>query len=163
MVLVDPARLQAIESVSAAASQMRERKACLYISGEPIVQHSIATSLPAGDNSWDAPNEFRSIPEFLVLVQGSAGGVRPDFFNTVYLNLWSMRPAARTIVVTPQKWFNEGDYDFGYQRVTRIARLANGELVGEGIRLGPFLLDETGTQIKQWLHDNPFRTEWNAA
>ena len=57
----------------------------------------------------------------------------------------------------PQKWFNEGNYDFGYQWITRVERnKKTGRIVGEGIRLGNFELDSTSTQIGRWLEQDVF-------
>jgi hypothetical protein len=59
--------------------------------------------------------------------------------------------------VLPQKWFNGGKYDFGYQWITRVQRdPRTGQIVGEGIRLGNFLLDRSGTEIQEWLHEDIF-------
>ncbi len=54
--------------------------------------------------------------------------------------------------MVPQDWYNEGRYDFGYQWVTRVARLPNGgAIVGEGIRLGVFRLNGSNRWIAEWL------------
>lgn len=59
--------------------------------------------------------------------------------------------------VAPQDWFNQGPYDFGYQWITRMARLPDvGEIVGEGIRLGVFRLDSPCRQIAECLVTDTF-------
>lgn len=60
----------------------------------------------------------------------------------------------------PQDWFNHGDYDFGYQWVTLVAREPGDRIVGEEIRIGAFVLDETGRRVSEWLSVNPFT--WTA-
>lgn len=68
------------------------------------------------------------------------------------LRLWIIHPRNNSVEVIPQDWFNQADYDFGYQWVTRVARdPKTGRVVGEGIRLGAFVLDKTGRQIESWL------------
>ena len=60
------------------------------------------------------------------------------------------------VEVIPQDWFNTGNYDFGYQWISRVARCSDGSIVGDGIRLGRFELDETNRRIKKWLIQDPF-------
>ncbi len=39
-------------------------------------------------------------------------------------------------------WWNEGNFDFGYQWITRVAREpATGNLAGDEIRFEPFIMD----------------------
>ena len=62
-----------------------------------------------------------------------------------------------TVEVIPQDWFNNGQYDFGYQWITRVGRDSKTKRIfGEGIRLGFFRLDETGRNIEKWLRNDPF-------
>jgi hypothetical protein len=43
-----------------------------------------------------------------------------------------------------------GDFDFGYQWITKVVRYSNsGRIVGTGIRLKNFILDESGRQIEK--------------
>ena len=62
----------------------------------------------------------------------------------------------REVEVFPQEWFNNGNYDFGYQWITRVARRSDGKIVGDGIRLGSFELDNTNRNIEKWNIQNPF-------
>jgi len=68
------------------------------------------------------------------------------------LRLWSLKPHENVINVYPQNWFNRGAYDFGYQWVTRVARdPSTGKIIGDGIRIRPFVLDDTFENIAAWL------------
>jgi hypothetical protein len=60
------------------------------------------------------------------------------------------------VEVLPQDWFNQGNYDFGYQWIIRVARRTDGTIVGDGIRLGSFELDETNRRVKNWVTRDPF-------
>jgi hypothetical protein len=76
-------------------------------------------------------------------------GLEPDRPQTV---LWHVEPERRTLTVHPQRWFNEGDYDFGYDWPTTIAREPDtGTVVGSGIRLGVFVLSEDLRNVTRWL------------
>jgi len=60
-------------------------------------------------------------------------------------------------VLLQQKWFNAGGYGVGYQWITRVQRgTRSGQIVGEGVRLGAFRLDPSGTQIEEWLDRDNF-------
>ena len=93
-----------------------------------------------------------------MLTHSTAAGEQSNYHDAMSLRLWIVRPRDGTIDVVPQDWFNHGDYDFGYQWVTRVAREPGGRIVGEGIRIGPFVLNESGRRVAEWLSTNPF--EW---
>lgn len=57
----------------------------------------------------------------------------------------------------PQDWFNNGDFDFGYDWITHVVRVENtGRTFGFGIRLGAFELDKTRTKLKRWINSSKF-------
>ena len=60
--------------------------------------------------------------------------------------------------LTPPRFL--GDHEFGFQGVTRVAREPGGRIVGEGIRIDAFVLDESGRRVAGWLATNPFA--WTA-
>ena len=37
-----------------------------------------------------------------------------------------------------------------------MARQSDGKIVGDGIRLGSFELDDSNRQVKKWISKNPF-------
>jgi hypothetical protein len=50
--------------------------------------------------------------------------------------------------VLPRYWLVEGPFDLGYQWITGVTRdPSTGRIVGEGIRLSVFELDESGTRL----------------
>ena len=52
------------------------------------------------------------------------------------------------IDVLPQDWFNYEEYDRGYQWITKVARdPVSDRIVGIGMRLRSFVLDESGGNI----------------
>ena len=59
------------------------------------------------------------------------------------LALLVARLSAGTYELFPQDWFNSANLD-GYQWVTRVARdPQTGRIHGDGIRISPFVLDDT--------------------
>ena len=92
------------------------------------------------------PDAMHSIRELLVL-----GSVldRPRSQG-----IYVMKPREGTIEVLPMDWWNNGDYDFGYEWVTKIARDPNTRnIVGEGVRILPFLLDQSGNFLG-WMEES---------
>jgi hypothetical protein len=106
---------------------------------------------------------MQELDELLVLVHSTAGGATSNYADDMRLRLWIVRPVDGTVDVVPQDWFNHGAYDFDYQWVTRVAREpGTGRIVGEGVRLSPFALDDSYRRVAEWLPTNPFRGDASA-
>ncbi len=62
---------------------------------------------------------------------------------------WIVDAKRNLVSVFPQDWWNRADLDFGYQWVTRVARdPKTGKIVGEGIRIQPFVLDSSCRELE---------------
>ncbi len=117
----------------------------------PKSQHwELSPYLQAGAYALSVPHDWSQFVETLVLADYS--DVRDKISRAIFAFDWERRQ----LQVLPQDWFNNGEYDFGYQWITRVARRADGSIFGDGIRLGRFELDETNRQIKGWLTAEPF-------
>lgn len=65
-----------------------------------------------------------------------------------------MKPSENMIEVLPMDWWNHGDYDYGYEWASKIARdPKTGNVVGEGVRILPFLLDKSGNFLG-WMEES---------
>ncbi len=158
--LVDLRKLQILDGVREAAGAMSEAGEHIYPVPDAAHRHSIPKGLGAGLHAWTPPPWMTTQSELLALVYGPGHPGPPPAPD---LQVWCLRPTEQEIEVIPQTWYNSGPYDHGYQWVTRVARVKGGMIVGEGIRLGVFELDDTGRGIRQWVRYNPFGSEWNAA
>ena len=70
------------------------------------------------------------------------------------LAIYAWEPASGRVTVFPQRWFTAATHDLGYEWVTQVARNPkSGRIVGAGIRLGAFELEEDGMTIRQWFTD----------
>ena len=117
-----------------------------------MTNFALSTALDDGIHSVDVPAELREAGELLILTHSTADGRRENHFDEMHLRLWLLDPAQGRLEIVPQDWFNDGAYDFGYQWVTRAARLPeSGEIVGEGIRLGVYRLDGSKRNVAEWL------------
>ena len=66
-------------------------------------------------------------------------------------SVYAWRPHQGTVDVFPQVWFNDS-LDLGYKWITRVMRgPGSGHIVGHGIHLDPFQLDDSNTHIKRSL------------
>jgi hypothetical protein len=136
-----------------AAKKMRERKE--KVSGLPsnIIAMSVPCFLSEGKHPITPPQDYRQFEETLALAEYHPGA---NGFNQSFRAIFVFDWVKGEVQVIPQEWFNHGAYDLGYQWIARVARMSNGVIVGEGVRLGSFELDETGRQVKTWLSQNPF-------
>ncbi len=155
--ILDADRLEPIADVSTAMRDMAVSDTCAYWRGGLVAEASIGTDLTEGTHHVALPTELGGVEELLLLVHSTAAGCFSNYVNRMHLTLWIVRPNAQSIEVIPQDWFNQGDYDFGHQWPTRMARDPDsGRIIGEGIRLGVFELDESARQVSQWILSDPF-------
>jgi hypothetical protein len=149
--LFDLARLGPLVDAGRACQELDASSESVLWSGGHVACCTVAASKAAGLHHLDVPEPLNDAPELFVLVDAA----RPP--DAPRIHLWIVRPGAGTLEVLPQDWFNTGSFDVGYQWITRVAREpVSGRLVGEGMRLRPFALDDSGTQVQEWLDVNPF-------
>jgi hypothetical protein len=146
--VIDVDRLDPIRDVESACAEIDANSLRWLASGGDLATVRIPANLDAGTNRWEFPLEMQVLDELLLLCHGNE------------TSLWIIRPKDGTVEVYPQDWFNHGDYDFGYQWPTRVARdPETGIIVGDGIRIDLFALDDSYRQLsvprlRQWLdHD----------
>jgi hypothetical protein len=109
----------------------------------------ISAAYAAGEHSLSLPPAFERVPEFFVVAQNPALPTEP---GGATFCIYAVDPAARTIEVSPQDWFNDGTPDYGYQWITCATRdPASRRLLVSGFRIDSLILDETGRQVEQRL------------
>lgn len=149
-------KLQAFEDPQTAASTMRkEKRRTSYRGGDPQL-FEFVTAIEAGEHMLLTPAAFSGLKEQLVLADFGPGEALSNHYDKMFRAIFAFDFSRKRVLVFPQKWFNEGNYDFGYQWITRVQRDMDGSIIGEGIRLGVFQLDATATQIKAWLVEDVF-------
>jgi hypothetical protein len=154
--LIDSTTLVPLADLSAAFRAIRPAMN-FYTTSEALAEATLSTALDDGVHDVGLPSALRHHGELLILAHSTAAGRRENHFDTMHLRLWQLDTGSGLLTIIPQDWFNEGAYDFGYQWVTRVARLpGSGDIVGEGIRLGLFRLDPSGRQLAEWLAEDVF-------
>lgn len=123
------------------------------ISPLPDSQHwQFSSSLEFGTHSFSIPHDWSRFGETLVLANYAESNGYDKMARAIFAFDWQKR----RVEIFPQDWFNLGNYDFGYQWITRVARQKDGSIVGDGIRLGTFELDATNRQVKKWHAQDAF-------
>jgi hypothetical protein len=147
--------LRALPDPQSVADEMRKKKQTIVFEGGNPIAYEFLSNASEGTHAIDPPLPFLELPEVLVLADfGSEDG---NHFDKMFRAIFAFDFKARQVSVIPQRWFNEGSYDFGYQWITRVQREEKtGQIVGEGIRLGNFRLDRSATQVQEWLHKDAF-------
>jgi len=143
--------LRSVSNPLATATELREKK--LGIAPLPTSQHwEFSSRVEPGVHQLSIPHDWSRFDETLVL----ADFAESNYFDMMARAIFAFDWRKRQVEIIPQDWFNNGNYDFGYQWIARVARRTDGSIVGEGIRLGSFELDETHRQVKKWLTQDPF-------
>jgi hypothetical protein len=97
------------------------------------------------------PSTLQELSELLILVDSSSIQEKVDALH-MNRGLLIAYPARRVFEIVPQDWYNKGRWDFGYQWPTRVARdPSSSRIVGDGIRMGVFRLDEKNRNVEEWL------------
>ena len=117
-------------------------------SKEPIASMEYAICSNLKEVQYSFPPEFKMFDSFIAVVDdkmlygydswGSEG-------TTLMLEFSTQQDIIRHY---PQDWFNKSNVDFGYQWITRAVRDNNGLIHGQGFRIGDFVLDDTGRELR---------------
>lgn len=143
--------LRPITDPLAIAAQMRQEK--MAISQLAKSEHwEISSYMKAGVHPISIPYNWSRFYETLVLTDHEDFSIRNRKALAIFAFSWTQSQVA----VFPQDWFNTGNYDFGYQGNAHVVRRNDGTIIGEGIRLGSFELDESNRRVKKWLSQDPF-------
>lgn len=154
--IFDCDQLPPLRDLSAAFARLGKQVRFYAEAGE-VASVALSTALEDGSHHVTLPDALRDTGELLVLAHSTANGRRENDYDAMHLRLWVLDTGRGSLEIIPQDWFNHGPYDFGYQWVTRMARIpATDDIVGEGIRLGVFRLDASRRHVAEWLVEDIF-------
>lgn len=149
--------LEAFEDHLDAATEFRATKKRIGYRGGHASVYEFSTTVSEGIYTISPPPDYRELKEQLVLADFGPKEAGSNHYDKMYRSIFALNFEIGEVSVHPQKWFNEGNYDFGYQWITRVQReRSTNQIVGEGIRLGRFRLDSSATNIDTWLHQDIF-------
>ncbi|MEW6250223.1 MAG: hypothetical protein AB1716_06230 [Planctomycetota bacterium] len=145
----DPAEFGPIDLTAVPARPERDKLA-YFCRAEPLGEFLIDTMLDAGEHPLSLPVAFAGL-DHLMLV-GEYAKVREAACASVYEIVPGAAAGTRRLNVLPQSWFNQDDFDLGYQWITRVVRdPQTGRIYGDGIRMGTFELADDGRHLARWL------------
>ena len=115
-----------------------------------LAEFTIETALEPGEHPLDVPLAFAGLRDLIVV--GDYAKVREAACAAVFEVRGGLARGSRRVCVFPQKWFNHDTFDIGYQWITRVMRdPVSNRLVGDGVRIGAFMLTEDGCHLERWL------------
>lgn len=116
------------------------------VATEHCAAAEISPAYTPGKHELSLPTAFDDMPEFFVVAENPT---LPSKAGHSTICIYAINPIAHCMEVFPQDWFNDGSLDYGYQWITCAVRdPASKRLLVSGIRLGGFVLDETGRGIE---------------
>lgn len=140
--VIDINKLEPIEDAALACKVINK---LFYKGGDPLIFE--LNNQNEGKHPINLPAALQELDELLLLAHTKYNDIKH-----ANLAIYRLLPSENIIEVYPQDWFNTGNFDYGYQWVTRLIRdNTTQKICGDGIRLGSFILDSTNRQIERWL------------
>ena len=123
-------------------------KKFVHFAVSPTISSAISPKVIAyKDILYEFPNQLKCFEEIFILCDSS--GIQKGDPRESNLGLMVIKCKESKFHIYPQEWFNKGKFDFDYQWVTKIGREpTSGEIVGEGVRIGSFVLSKDYSGIK---------------
>lgn len=151
-VAFDPDSLKAFDFIEI-AGWFKNSTERIYAATPPLAEFEVSAELADGMHPFEFPEEFRHIPELLVV--SSTPSTKPDSSS---VSVFVLYPHAGLIEVLPQRWFTPMKFDTGYQWIARVARDPESHrIVGDGVRIGTFELSDDGRELRRWIEEAPER------
>jgi hypothetical protein len=148
--LIDIDKLQTITFPDNVVKTLNQNQK-IGITGKPLAELTISTTLEFGIHKLSVPKEFKSCEEILILAKSSAMGQETNYYDKMSLSLFILNFQKETVEIFPQDWFNNGAFDFMYQWPTRLRRdKETNQIFGDGIRIGTFKLSDNKREIEKW-------------
>lgn len=145
--IVDTRSLKPLPSIPNLEARRKTGGPAVEFISDTFAETNVSYPDEYGELAHQFPDTMRSIRELLVLGSVLAHGPRNQ-------SIWVVKPPENIVDVLPMDWWNDGDFDYGYEWVTKIARdPVTGNIVGEGVRILPFLLDRSGNFLG-WMEES---------
>ena len=155
-----PARPDAVKVVLVNTTELRPLQDIpilemweVRVDGGVVATVDLPVSLDQGRHEFDFPESMHAVPPFLMLVHTRPPGKSlPRGLGHIEA-IYDVEPRAKKVEVVPLDWWNSGDFDFGYEWITQVARDPQTKmLVGDGFRIFPFLATADGKFVS-WIEE----------
>jgi hypothetical protein len=144
--LLDIESLQPLDIIPDLETRRTRGESPVEFHAGSLAEVEILVSWAKGKHVVRFPEELQLVHELLLLIEIEAKGhgLLGHFGPKNERALCVLKPRDNTIEVFPLDWWNKGNFDFGYEWITKVARdPMTGNIVGEGIRILPFLMDQS--------------------
>jgi len=139
--VIDTRLLQPLKTIPDLDSDRNSGEPPIALASGPFAKADIPVPQGIGRLTYQFPDALKGISEVLVLV---AGGTKHRGLLGTRIGeaLYVLKPPEDIIEVFSLDWWDKGNFDFGDEWITRVARdPSTGNIVGEGVRILPFLMD----------------------
>lgn len=137
--------------------------------GDPVSVVELDINLKEGCHNLEVIYPLNQMTEILILGRSDYQSmIFSEYTNPDYplQTIFSINPNKNEVQVMPQKWLTGKRFDDGRHSHPQILRVLrnpdNGHIVGDGIRLGPFELEEDGCNIRHWFTEPVGHKKWPA-
>lgn len=142
----DPDQLKAFSYMDI-AGWFKASNERIYSATEPIADLDVSAVLPPGTHPIDVPAGLHTVDDLLAPVSYPAKTDEDPAFA-----IYAFYLQAGLVEVLPQKWYTYKQYEKGRQWIARAVRDPEmHRIVGDGVRIDGFELDETGMNVARWL------------
>ena len=150
--LFDTRSLSSVQKMPLYNNLVHEESSQISYNG-PQISLDLPIGMARGLQQVNFPEEMRIIEEVHLVAPGSDRTPKHPVPGFPGESVYILRPAKGQVEVVPLDWWNDGDFDFMYQWIARIARdPKTGKLVGDGVRISPFLMDPHTGRFEGWMH-----------
>jgi len=142
LAVIVPRELSPLEGDAESLCASMASNTAMLLGESPTVEFKLDTTIVGNRLHATFPEPLHGLKELLILCCSSGANPAPDWRRGDFALLVA-QPAASSYQLFAQDWFNQGDFDYGYEWVTRVVRHPEtGRVHGEGIRIQPFVLDD---------------------
>ena len=117
----------------------------------PVTTVLLPRRIQPGTHVVRFPKSLTDVSEFLVVSYMATSDQTPENRQSA---IFCVNPILSQVRIIPLDWFNLSDHfrHDGTQWITRAAREPlSGRIVGEGIRMGQFILSANNETVEEWL------------
>jgi hypothetical protein len=144
--------LRPITHYTECAETLISEEARFYLNPEtPVTTVLLPRRIQPGTHLMRFPKALGDISEFLVV---SYLDIDPNTPENRQAAVFCVNPILNQVQIISLGWYNNGEeyrHD-GTQWITRAAREPlSGRIVGEGIRIGQFVLNQENSSVEEWL------------
>jgi hypothetical protein len=149
---IEAETLRPITNYTECANHLANEENRYYINPEtPVTRVLLPRRVQPGTHVVRFPKSLQDVAEFLVV---SYLATHDDLPENRQAAIFCINPIMNQVQIISLDWYNHSD-EFRHDGTQWIARAAreplSGRIVGEGVRMGQFVLSEDNSHVEEWL------------